>query len=165
MKNIKRDFFHRKMTCFWTVVQIVIGLGRKESQFLAILLVDALTSLISSFHQMNIEQGKIRWPTTWARFQCTSIVMKTIMRGVPVTLHGELISNSFIERRKPSGMKFYNKANLRIRRQALPNRCDYLNEQTFDWTDELSDDVVRVNLKKHYNLNKKTWSDYLHVIF
>jgi len=66
------------------------------------------------------EDGRARH-STWARFQCISLVMKTIMRGVPVRLHADSISNSFTERRKPGRMKFYNKANLRIGRQALPN--------------------------------------------
>jgi len=68
------------------------------------------------------EMGRTR-PTTWARYQSTSIVIKATTRKIPERLCGELLANYHHERRKPKRMKFYNKANLRIGKQPLPNRC------------------------------------------
>jgi len=61
-----------------------------------------------------------------------------------------LLTQSKIERRKPKRLKFYNKANLRIGRQDLPNRWgESLNDLPFDWTNGIADDTIRKNLKKH----------------
>jgi len=61
-----------------------------------------------------------------------------------------LLTQSKIERRKPKRLKFYNKANLRIGRQALPNKWGKsLNDLPFDCADGLFDDTIRKNLKKH----------------
>jgi len=65
------------------------------------------------------------------------------------------LANSYHERRKPKRMKFYNKANLRIGKQSLPNRCGMdINDLDFDWTDGMTDDLLRISLKKHFKVNK-----------
>jgi len=99
------------------------------------------------------EMGRAR-PTTWARYQSTSIVMKATTRKLPERLCVDLLANSYHERRKPKRMKFYNKANLRIGKQSLPNRCGTdINDLDFDWTDGMTDNLLRISLKKHFKMN------------
>jgi len=50
----------------------------------------------------------------------------------------------------------YNKADHKIGRQAVQNRCgEVINELGFDWTDGFSDDGWRMRLKQHFGF--PTW--------
>jgi len=90
-------------------------------------------------------------PTVFAKFQTASIVIKAITRGLPERMESFLLPQSYVERRKPKRLKFFNKANLRIGKQALPNRCDdCLNDLPFDWTDGLTGEAIPTNLKKTF---------------
>jgi len=98
--------------------------------------------------------GRAR-PSTWAKFNTSTLVLKITTRNQPKRLCEYVLMNSFLERRKPLRLKFFNKADLRIGRQTLTNRCDLLiNDLDFDWFYATSDDYIRVNLKKHYNMNR-----------
>jgi len=97
------------------------------------------------------ELARVR-PTTWAKYQSSSIIIKAITRSTPLRLHSVLQQNSYSERQKPKRLKFFNKANFRIGKQCLPNRCGlHMNDIPFDWTDGLSDDLIRIYLKKHFS--------------
>jgi len=61
----------------------------------------------------------------------------------------------YLETRKPLRPNFYSKADLRIGRQSIVNRAgDYINDLTFDWNLDISDDALRTNLKRHFNMTK-----------
>jgi len=84
-------------------------------------------------------------PSTWSKFQSTSIVLKAATRGKPVRLANDLIANSYSERRKPKRLKLINKADHKIGKQAVQNRCgDVINELGFDWLDGFNDDGWRI---------------------
>jgi len=90
-------------------------------------------------------------PTTFAKFQTASIVIKATTRGLLECMERFLLTQSYVEGRKPKRLKLYNKANLWIGKQALPNRCDEcLNDLPFDWTDGLTNDAIRTSLKKTF---------------
>jgi len=101
------------------------------------------------------EIGRAR-PSTWYKFSTTSLVIKVVTRQEPKRLATMLAENMFTERRKPFRPKFFNKADLRIGRQALVNRCDMLmNDLDFDWMIDLTDDMIRRNVKFHLNMITK----------
>jgi len=93
-------------------------------------------------------------PTTWTRYQAASLVIKTVSSGFPRKLKENLMANSYIERRKPKRLKFFDASKTRIGRQPIENRIGtILNNVEFDWTDGISNDAIRRNLKKHFNMN------------
>jgi len=72
--------------------------------------------------------------TTWPKCITSSLVIKITTRDQPDSLCEYLMKKSLLERRKPHRLKFFSKADLRICRQILMNRCDNLiNPQDFDW--------------------------------
>jgi len=54
----------------------------------------------------------------------------------------------FVERRRSEKPKFYDNSRRKIGRQALRNRLLFMNAFNFDWLDGLTDDKLRINLKK-----------------
>jgi len=101
------------------------------------------------------EKGRAR-PMTWYRFSTPSLVIKVVTRNEPIRLSATLAENLHTERRKPLRPKFFNKANLRIGRQSLVNRCDIrMNDLEFDWMTNLTDDVIRRNVKLHLKMTTK----------
>lgn len=96
--------------------------------------------------------GRAR-PTTWSRFQASSIVIKTMNYCLPERLYNSIKANSYVERRRMLRPKFWNKSNYRIGKQALQNRAgELVNDVNFNWSDGISDDALRVNLKRHYQM-------------
>jgi len=52
----------------------------------------------------------------------------------------------YVNDRKPYRGKFIGTAQTKIRKQALPNRLETLNELAFNWLkDDLSDSAIRIN--------------------
>jgi len=119
----------------------------------------ALRIVVKDYKRMTSKStldllGRAR-PTTWAKFITSTLVLKITTKNQPKRLCEYVLTNSFLERRKPLRLKFFNKADLRIGRQTLTNRCGLLtNDLDFDWFYATSDDYIRVNLKKHYNMNR-----------
>jgi len=60
-----------------------------------------------------------------------------------------------MERRKPERLKFYNSARLKIGKQGIRNRIDLIfKEIDFDRSPFISDDNLRINLKKTFKMTK-----------
>jgi len=98
------------------------------------------------------EIGRSR-PTTWAKYSAANLVIKTFIRKSPKRLYDDLVSTCYRERRRPRRPKFFNKSDHRIGRQTLCNRAgELLNEASFDWDCDISDNLIRRNLKKHFNM-------------
>jgi len=95
--------------------------------------------------------GRAR-PTTWIQYLLANTSIKEITRGQPTFLSNEMKKNMFTERRRSGRPKFFaNSKQKIIGRQALRNRLGFIGHFKFDWSDGLSDDNLRVNLKKeHY---------------
>jgi len=95
--------------------------------------------------------GRAR-PTTWSQYLMASATIKAITRETPPFLARESIKNLFIERRKPEMPKFYDDSKKKVGRQAIRNRLGHLNGLTFAWKNGISDDLLRINLKKHFKI-------------
>jgi len=54
----------------------------------------------------------------------------------------------FVERRRSEKPKFFDNSNRKIGRQALRNHLVFMNQFNFDWAYGLTDDRLRINLKK-----------------
>jgi len=91
--------------------------------------------------------GRAR-PTTWSQYLLASTTIKAITRKQPTTLANEMGQNMFVERRRSEKPKFYDNSRRKIGRQALRNRLLFMNTFNFDWLDGLTDDKLRINLKK-----------------
>lgn len=98
--------------------------------------------------------GRAR-PTIWSKYIGASLIVKTIMKGIPSRLCDDLKANPYIERRKPWRMKFWSKADHRIGRQSITNRAgSLLNDVAFDWLPTISDDILRKSLKCNFNFGQ-----------
>jgi len=95
--------------------------------------------------------GRAR-PTTWSQYLMTSSAIKAIKRKAPTFLARESIQNMFTERRRPEVPKFFDNSKRKIGRQAVRNRLSPLNGLTFKWMNGISDDLLRINLKKHFKM-------------
>jgi len=98
--------------------------------------------------------GRAR-PSTWSRYLTASRVIKTMNVGLPRRLCDELTKHSYVERRRPGRLKFYDGAKTKIGRQILCNRAgSCVNDVDFDWNnEEMNNDKLRVCLKKTFNMN------------
>jgi len=57
----------------------------------------------------------------------------------------------YINDRCPRRDKFFDTSRLKIGRQSLTNRLDFMNINiNFDWIGEFSDDYLRTNLKRQF---------------
>jgi len=103
--------------------------------------------------------GRAR-PTTWIQYLLANTAIKAITRGQPTLLSREMRENMFIERRRSGRPKFFDNSKKKIGRQALRNRLGFMGRFKFDWSSGLTDDNLRVNLKKELGIN--TSDDRLH---
>jgi len=96
-------------------------------------------------------------PTTWAYHLTACRVIKTCISKQPKRLHEHLMVNSYTERRRPWRHKFFNNAKRKVECQMIRNRAgEILNNADFDWLNEMSNDRIRICLKKHFNMRLKT---------
>jgi len=103
-------------------------------------------------HRAELDKlGRTR-PLTWTKYQTASLVMKIVRNDFPRRLKENLLSNAYIERRKPGRLKFYDNSRTRIGRQNFGNRLGLLNDIDFDWTDGLTDGAIRTKLKKFFKM-------------
>jgi len=87
--------------------------------------------------------GKAR-PATLSKFQMLSVALKAITRKISIRFSNELLTTSCLEQRKTKKIRFYSKADHKIGKQLLKDRCDVLNELSYDWTHGFSDDRWRI---------------------
>jgi len=93
-------------------------------------------------------------PSTWSKYMVASKVIKIIKCGFPSRLNQYLKANSYSDRRKPGRLKFYDNSRTVPGRQMLENRAG-LNDADFNWFEvDISKDLVRINLKKHFKMAK-----------
>jgi len=59
----------------------------------------------------------------------------------------------FTERRKPLKPKFFDDSKRRIGRMAVRNRLNFINDVEFDWINGMTDDLLRIKLKKHFKFD------------
>jgi len=107
-------------------------------------------------HRADLDEiGRAR-PSTWSKYMVASRVIKIINCGFPHRLNQYLKSNSYVERRRPGRLKFYDGSRTVPGRQTLKNRAgSCLNDANFDWFNlDISKDCLRINLKKLFKMSK-----------
>jgi len=82
--------------------------------------------------------------STWSRYLTASRVITNC-----------LTKHSYVERRRPGRLKFYDDARTKIGRQTLCNRAGFcVNKVDFDWKNEdMNNDKLRICQKKTFNMN------------
>jgi len=97
--------------------------------------------------------GRAR-PSVWTKYLTASRVIKTANLGLPVRLSAYLNENSYVERRRPGRIKYFDNSRSKIGRQTLNNRAGQcVNDVDFDWKcDNLTNDRLRLCLKKCFKM-------------
>jgi len=96
--------------------------------------------------------GRAR-PSVWGQYLMASTAIKSITKCIPFNLHAEFKRNMFTERRKPLKPKFFDDSKRRIGRMAARNRLNFINDVEFDWINGMTDDLLRIKLKKHFKFD------------
>jgi len=92
--------------------------------------------------------GKRANPRQWVQYSIASYVIKSYNRGT-TPLSKKLRSIGYINDRCPKRARYFDASRLKIGRQDLPNRLDFLNLK-FDWICDPSDAYIRTNLKNEF---------------
>jgi len=96
--------------------------------------------------------GKRANPRQWAQYSVTNYTIKAYNKGT-MPLGRKLKQMGYINDRCPKRAKFFDTSHLKIGRQDLLNRLNFLN-LNFDWIGDFSDDYLRTRLKKEFFI---TW--------
>jgi len=90
-------------------------------------------------------------PDEWSNYALAKTVIQTVKAMMPCRLYVDLMSNSYSERRSPGRLFFHDDSARKIGRQVLKNRLSVLSRQIkFDWLNNMSPDLIRINLKKSF---------------
>jgi len=95
--------------------------------------------------------GRAR-PSTWSKYALATTTIKTIQHEQPQRLREMMMTNSYMERRRPGRFKFYDGSKMKIGRQMIDNRLSFMNELDFNWTTGITNNLLRINLKKHFRM-------------
>ena len=109
-------------------------------------------------HHLVKESGRAT-PTEWLHYQKISRVIKICRDQQPLRLYNVISGNKLLERRKPGLMFFHRRAKMMIGKQCIQNRLECMRQIRTPWTNGISDDDLRIMLKKtlfaNYNFTKK----------
>jgi hypothetical protein len=89
-------------------------------------------------------------PAEWSRYTMASTVIK-LFNSSDTNIAKAIRESSYINDRLPRKAKFMDHSRLKVGRQSIYNRIgSILNKISFDWIIEMSDDVLRRQLKKEF---------------
>jgi len=92
-------------------------------------------------------------PSLWAKYATSNLVLKVMKNRTPSTLHSALVKTSYATRRNPDKLLFYDASRTRIGFQAIGNRlANVINHLDFTFNVNMSDDLIRISLKKSLNM-------------
>jgi len=91
-------------------------------------------------------------PDEWADYSIAKMSAKIANSMMPCRLHVDLMLNSFVERRHPHLLLFYDSSCRKIGRQSIKNRLTIVAKQMkFDWFSyNISPDLLRIRLKHSF---------------
>jgi len=92
--------------------------------------------------------GKRANPRQWAQYSVANYTIKAYNKGT-TPLGRKLKQLGYINDRCPKRAKFFDTSRLKIGRQDLLNRLNFL-DLSFDWIGNFSDDYLRTRLKKEF---------------
>jgi len=95
-------------------------------------------------------------PRQWANYITASTVIK-LYNNSDTRIAEELCSNIYINDRQPRRGSFIDKSRRRAGRQKLTNRLQIFRKIDFDWTEEISSDRLRQNLKRLFINFNTVW--------
>jgi len=128
-------FFHLKQriqSCHYPALRLVHGKQRTRDE---------------------IDQLSFRaTPDEWADYSVAKLTIKMVDSMMPCRLHVNLKANSFVERRQPHRLLFYDSSCRKIGRQSIKNRLNTIAKHIkFDWFNvHCTPARVRIELKKSF---------------
>ncbi len=73
-------------------------------------------------------------PSEWVGYAVANLVVSVVDAGRPSRLREKILTNEYIERRRPKDMLFYSSAKKRMGLQAIQNRLSHtMGLVGFDW--------------------------------
>jgi len=99
-------------------------------------------------------------PLQWMKYSnCKQAIGLLLQREKSTRLGLKLQSQAYINDRCPGKATLIDNSKLKIGRQSFPNRLRSMREIEFDWATGISDDLLRIRLKKPF-LNTKHYLTY-----
>jgi len=109
-----------------------------------------------------IKRCKRATPNELAKYTTSSKVIKIIRDERPVNLYNRLKSNLYTENRRPGLGFFYDNSTNMRGKQSIQNRLPYFRLISDQWINkEITDDAIRMLLKKTFFTYCETWFIYL----
>jgi len=97
-------------------------------------------------------------PIMWHRYATSSLIIKCLRDGSPQLLTEEIKLTLHTQRRTQHQGRFYDNSKGKVSRHHIGNRVTFMNDLKFDWLNldtDLSDNAIRIELKKHLNFDFK----------
>jgi len=94
-------------------------------------------------------------PHFWMKYSATSLFIKIIRDCMPIRLRNQLMTNTYVERRKPGRLFSRDTSSNKNGQKSMQNWIGlFLKQINFDWTNTrnpITDDYLRIHLKKCFN--------------
>jgi len=88
-------------------------------------------------------------PKQWSNYVTASTAIK-LFNSKETRIGEQLRQQCYINDRQPRKGTFFDTSNLKIGRQSFQNRLQVFTNINFDWIGEITNDAIRINLKKQF---------------